>query len=131
MPRNRPEAAVQAAIVDYLRSVLPPDNIVHHCRNEINKRGAAFAIEIAGAKRLGAMAGFPDLIVLPRANIGPVFLEVKAPGGYPTKTQKEMHARLAQLGYRVAVVRSIDDTRAALAQWGIYANERTQHGISE
>lgn len=112
------EAPIQEAIVAYLRRVLP-DAIVHHCRNEINKRGANIARELAEAKRLGAVAGFPDIIVLNWSNIGPVFLEVKAPRSYPSQAQRDMHAHLERLGYPVAVVRSIDDTRAALAGWGI------------
>ena len=118
--RTDRESPVQRAIVQYLRLAFP-GAIVHHSRNEINKRGTAIAIEIAKAKAKGAVTGFPDLIVLPFAHIGPLFLEVKAEGGYATDAQREVHRQLADLGYRVAVVRSVDDVRERLAAWGIWA----------
>ena len=119
------EGPIQKQIVDWLRAVLPPECVVHFAKGEINKRGKQFMIEQARAKRLGALSGFPDLIVLPYASAGGAcFLEVKAKGGYPSKGQKEMHERLRKLGYRVAVVRSVDDARAALAEWAIGTRER-------
>lgn len=115
------EAPIQRAIVQWLQSQHPAW-IVHHSRNEINKRGKAIAVEIAQAKQLGAMTGWPDLIVLPPSHIGPIFLEVKAEGNYATPAQNEVHDRLRSLGYRVAVVRSIDDVKQRLADWGIWFN---------
>lgn len=117
------EGPVQKAIVDYLRSVMPWA-IVHHCKNEINKRGQHIQIELANAKRKGAVTGFPDLLVLPYANIGALFFEVKAEGNYATTEQKAVHEQMRDLGYRVAVVRSIDDVRDALAEWGVGTTER-------
>ena len=125
MRRVDREGPVQKAIVDWLRRVMP-DAIVHHCRNEINKSGVQIQRELAKAKRLGAVAGFPDLIVLPFANVGPLFLEVKAEGNYASRTQRELHASLSRLGYRVAVVRSIDDVRECLQQWGVGFREVTK-----
>ena len=119
------EGPVQIAIVDYLRSVMP-NCIVHHCRNEINKRGKSIQIELARAKRKGAVTGFPDLLVLPISTIGPLFFEVKAEGNYATPEQREIHMRLAALGYRVAVVRSIDDVRECLVEWGVGFVEKVQ-----
>lgn len=118
--RQDKESPIQRAIVQYLRLALP-GAIIHHSRNEINKSGKAFAIEIARAKAKGALTGFPDLIVLPFAHVGPLFLEVKAEGNYATDAQKHVHRQLADLGYRVAVVRSVDDVKERLAAWGIWA----------
>lgn len=118
----RREAPVQRAVVQWLRAVLP-DAVVHHARGEINKRGRAIQIELAQARALGAVPGFPDIVVLPPAETGPLFFEVKAAGGYPSPAQREMHGRLRALGYRVAVVRSVDDAQAALAGWGIATRE--------
>lgn len=114
------ESPIQRAIVKHLRTVLP-GAIIHHSRNEINKRGLAFAKEIAQAKSKGALTGFPDLIVLPWSHVGPFFLEVKAEGNYATDAQKDVHRQLTELGYRVAVVRSVDDVSEKLAEWGIWA----------
>ena len=119
------EAQIQRGIIAWLRCVMP-DALVHHGKNEINKRGAAIAIELANAKRNGAVTGWPDLIVLPFANVGPVFFEVKAPRGYPSPAQKSVHEQLTRLGYPVAVVRSVDDVRASLVEWGIGFREVTK-----
>ena len=118
--RQDRETPVQVAIVQYLEQTQPAW-IVHHCKMEINKRGKAIQIEIAKAKRKGSKVGFPDLLVLPYAHIGPLFLEVEAEGNYTSPAQKDMHEQLRALGYRVAVVRSIDDVRDKLHEWGIVA----------
>ena len=118
--RQDRETPVQVAIVQYLE-LTQPAWIVHHCKMEINKRGKAIQIEIAKAKRKGSKVGFPDLLVLPYAHIGPLFLEVKAEGNYASPAQKDMHQQLTALGYRVAVVRSIDDVQDKLHEWGIVA----------
>jgi len=119
--RHDRESPIQIAIVQYLRAVLPPESIVHHARGEINKRGRSVMIELAKAKRKGAMAGFPDLVVL--APDGPMFFEVKAEGNYASPAQKDMHERMRAMGYRVAVVRSVDDVREWLGEWGVESRD--------
>ena len=114
----RREAPIQRAIVQWLRLQYPAW-IVHHAKNEINKRGKAIAIEIAQAKLAGSITGWPDLIVLPPSHVGPIFFEVKAEGNYPTDAQRQVHDRLRALGYRVGIVRSVDDVADRLASWGI------------
>lgn len=119
------EGPIQEAIVNYLEQVMP-DALVHHCRNEINKRGKGngwvknnIAMELAKAKRRGMKPGFPDIIVLPYANVGALFFEVKAEGNPTQPNQDAIHAHMTRLGYRVAVVRSIDDVRECLQSWGV------------
>ena len=112
------EGPVQRAIVTYLRTIMP-HAIVHLAKGEINKSGVAIKRELAKAKRNGALKGFPDLIVLPFSTVGVLFFEVKAEGNYASKSQKEMHEKMRGLGYRVAVVRSIDDVRECLIEWGV------------
>jgi hypothetical protein len=114
--RSDREGPIQQTIVAYLRQVLP-GALVHHARNEINKRGLAIQIELAKAKRRGVVAGFPDIIALTKS--GALFFEVKAEGNYASPAQKAVHAQLDALGYPVAVVRSIDDVRECLAEWGV------------
>lgn len=121
--RPSSESAIQRAIVAYLRRVLP-DAIVHHSPNEGVRGGRAGWLDGALAKSAGQVAGFPDIIVLPFASIGPLFLEVKSPTGRTSAAQAAMLDRLAALGYRVAVVRSIDDVRERLAAWGIWTLDR-------
>lgn len=112
------EGPIHRDIIKWLRLALP-DAIVATVKNEINKRGASIARELHQAKLKGVVTGFPDIIVLPLAHIGPMLFEVKAEGGYPSEAQKSIHAQLAKLGYRVAVVRSIDDVKEYLAAWAI------------
>jgi hypothetical protein len=78
------------------------------------------ALELAQAKQAGAITGWPDLIVLPPSHVGPVFFEVKAEGNYPTDAQRRVHDQLRALGYRVGIVRSVDDVKERLADWGIW-----------
>jgi hypothetical protein len=114
------ESPVQRAVVQYLRQVLPPECIVHFAKGEIKRGGKTFMIEQAKAKAMGAMPGFPDLVVLPYASAGGAcFMEIKAEGNYASKSQKAMHEQLRALGYRVAVVRSVEDARECLREWGI------------
>jgi hypothetical protein len=117
------EGPIQREIVKFLR-VAMPFAIVHHAKGEINKSGRSIMIELAKAKRNGAMAGFPDLVVLPYATVGALFFEVKAEGNYASPAQKDMHDQLRKLGYRVAVVRSVQDVRESLAEWGVGWTEK-------
>ena len=117
------ESQVQRAIVDYLRRVLPYA-ITHHSPNEGVRGGRAGYLDGAMAKAAGQVSGYPDIEVLLHAkNGGPVFFEVKSRTGRLSNSQAVMHDRLDALGYRVAVVRSIDDVRAALASWGVWTRE--------
>jgi hypothetical protein len=78
-----------------------------------------------GAKRkaMGQVPGFPDIIVLPYATIGPMFFEVKAPGGRVSEAQSDVLGRLDHLGYRRAVVMSVDHVRARLNEWNVPTRE--------
>ena len=118
MSRVDREGPIHRSIVQWLCTAMP-DALVVHIRNEINKGGWRIAKELGAAKAKGALKGAPDLMVLPRANIGPLFFEVKAEGNYADKDQKALHEKMRGLGYRVAVVRSIDDVAQYLAEWGV------------
>lgn len=122
MPKVDREGPIHRSILAWLR-VAMPDAIVHHSANEGVRGGFRGARDGANKKAMGQVAGFPDILVLPWSNIGPLLFEVKAPGNYADATQKALHAQLEALGYRVAVVRSIDDARASLRAWGIATKE--------
>jgi len=113
------EGPVQIAIVNWLRQVLPKEALVHHCKNEIKRRGNSFAREIEKAKTMGMVPGFPDLIIIPFSTVGVFFLEVKSEGGSVQPNQTDIHEKMAALGYHVAVVRSIADVRQCLNEWNI------------
>ena len=110
------EADIQKQIVQWLR-IQYPNYIVHHSANEGNRGGRKGVMDGARKKAMGQVRGFPDIIMLGWAKIGPVFFEVKAPKKYAEKHQKALHEKLRDLGYRVAVVRSIEDTKEALNGW--------------
>jgi len=125
MTRASHEAPIQRAIVAYLRRVLP-DAIVHHSANEGVRGGRDGYLDGAIKKGMGQEPGFPDLLIIAHAHIGPMFLEVKSATGRVSVAQAAMLEKLAALGYRVAVVRSIDDVRARLAEWGIWPREAAE-----
>lgn len=118
----QPELKVQISIIKWLRAVMP-GVIVQHCVNEHGKRGKAGMIAAMRNKSAGMMPGFPDLIVLPYATTGPFFLEVKAAKGRVSPTQTHVHDLLRNRGYKVAVVRSVEDTREFLQANHIGFNE--------
>ena len=75
------------------------------------------ARQMNALKRDGLMPGFPDLIVYGRAaRIG--HMEVKTAKGKLQDTQIAVQAWLEAMGHHFALVRSVDDTLAALRLWG-------------
>jgi len=117
------ETDIHKAIIEWLRVVLP-DALVHHSPNEGVRGGKAGMIDGARKKAMGQMPGWPDIEVMLWSNIGPVFFEVKTVRGVVSKEQGAVLTRLRDLGYRVAVVHSIDDVRAELCEWGIATREK-------
>lgn len=122
-PKRRDlENPIQRSIVEYLRLNVPGNPIVHHSPNELGLSGEAAARQVAKHKMNGMLPGFPDLVVICYAGI--FFLEVKAEGNTLSPAQKAVHLDIIRLGYRVAVVRSIDDVREVLDGWAIWRNDR-------
>ena len=119
--RRDREGPIHRAIISWLRVVLP-EAIIFHAANESRRPGRAGHVERALNAANGVLPGVPDIIGL--TETGAFFMEVKAPGGTLSAAQRDFRDRLASLGYdRWAVVRSVDDARAALASWGIPACE--------
>jgi hypothetical protein len=116
------EFKIQVSIVKWLRLVMP-QAVIQHSRNEHGKKGKAGMLAAQRQKAAGTMSGFPDLVCFPYAEVGPFFLEVKTPKGRVSDVQKQVHHMLAERGYPVGVVRSIDDVRAFLQDNGIGFNE--------
>lgn len=116
MKRRDIEGPIQRAIVAYLGLKLP-GAIVSHTANEVAARGANIGRAIARAKSIGMTPGMLDLTVIWRGHI--FFLEVKAPGGAMTDGQRAIADRMTAHGAKWAVVKSIDDVAARLAEWGI------------
>ena len=116
MSRNA-EAKIQAAIVEWVRTVAP-DILIFSIPNG----GLRTKAEAALFKWTGATAGIPDLALI----IGDgraCFVEVKTPEGRVSPEQREIMQRLESLGASCIVARSIDDVRAAFAEWAIPTRE--------
>lgn len=111
------ELPVHASILGYLRQVLP------HCVTaHIPNGGARDARTGAMLKRLGTLAGMPDLVViLPRGRV--LWLEVKGSKGRTSTAQTDIWLKLRGLNHDYAVVHSIDETRRALAALAIETRE--------
>lgn len=116
-----PEYQIHKAILAYLRLALPRALVVH-IPNQVDVSDPAVRRALAKNKSMGMVPGFPDLMVLPYAHIGPLFFEVKSPKGRVSENQVEVMRHLTALGYRCAVVRSIDDVRAKLDEWAVWAD---------
>ena len=130
MAKKNREGPIQRAIVNYLRAVLPKECLVHHSPGESHLSGKAAMLATVRKKADGMLPGWPDIIVLPYANIGPIFFEVKAEGGRVSASQKDIHAKIEHLGYKCAVVRSVDDVKECLHEWGVFAVSREVEFVS-
>lgn len=115
--RGTPEADVQRSIVTLLRAVIPAPGMIHASGHEQPGRSREWARRQAILKGMGALAGFPDLIVL--ADGVTLFLEVKAPGGSLSPAQREFRDHAQAQGFPWALVRSADDALAAVHAAGI------------
>lgn len=127
-PRKRrasPERAIAAAIRQWLVFAVP-GAVCWAAPNEvpINLPGRRGQHMMAARRAAGMVKGAPDLTVAIPGRV--VFLEVKSPGdknagtrkGSLSDAQREFHARLANIGHTVHLVRSIDDARAVFQSYG-------------
>jgi hypothetical protein len=117
-PRDRnAEARIQAAIVEWVRTVAP-QLIVFHPANG----GFRTKAEAARMKWIGVLAGIPDLVLLGRD--GKTWLiEVKADGGTLSADQIVIRDRCTALRIPHCIARSIDDVRVAFQIWEIPTRE--------
>lgn len=107
------ERFIQRSIIEYARLLLP-ECIVAHVPNG----GSRNVIEAANLKRDGALAGFPDLIIL-GPNKTTLLCEVKSPIGKVSPLQRDLGMRLTSMGHAWAVVRSIEDFELACKTVGL------------
>lgn len=116
------EHQIHASILRYLRSVLPHGWLVMHVPNG----GSRNPIEGARMKALGVVAGWPDISIFGGGhNSGGVvcFMEVKSKSGRVSQCQHRIIDQLKDMGFPVAVVRSIDDARVYVKEWGLPSRE--------
>lgn len=111
------EETIHVSVLEWLRLVLP-DAVIFHPPNG----GYRDVREAAKLKRMGVLPGIPDLVVF-MDNAFVCAFEVKAQRGVLSDDQKNVHYVMRALGFKVAVVRGIDETRQALASWGVPTRE--------
>lgn len=122
-PRRKPrdlETPIHVSILQYLEMCVP-NSIVAHIPNGGQRSAAAGAF----MKRLGTKAGMPDLMLM----VAPgrtIFFEMKATNGYASPSQQAMAQRMQMLGFSIALVHSIDETKNALKALGVQTNEAGQ-----
>lgn len=113
-----PESAIQSQVRSYL-AALGIDSV--HFANGAVLAGdrVARAKQVAKLKKAGMVAGAADLILFDRRVRRVGFIEVKAAAGRVSPAQ-ETFAQLATgvWGWPYAVVRSVDDAKAVLHEWG-------------
>jgi hypothetical protein len=120
------EGPVHIAILDYLRASLPHGWLVKHTPNKPRSLQQG-----RREKRMGAVAGWPDLDIIGPADFPPSlwFMEVKPPKevgvktAQPSEDQLNCHDKLQDLGHPVAVVRSVEDARKAVSDWRLPSND--------
>ncbi len=112
------EAAIQSQVRSYL-AALGIDAVHVPNGSHLAGDGKARAMQMNALKKAGVMPGFPDLICFDRRTRRVGLIEVKARTGKLQPSQEHFADNIAPAwGWPYAVVRSVDDTKAALAEWG-------------
>jgi hypothetical protein len=112
---RRPEQQIHMAVVAHLRQRGERGVVFLHPPNGVRGNRHKDKIQGAIAKGMGVRAGASDLLLWHR---GKSFaLELKAPGGRPTKSQLEFIAAMEAAGARTCIAHGLDRALEALEQW--------------
>lgn len=112
-PDRNAEARIQAAVVAYLR-IIAPHLIVAAVKNESQNP--------ARAVWTGVYPGFTDLILIDEHGLS-YFIEIKTVDGVLSEEQKEFRDLCRARRYPWALVRNVNDAKAALSAFGIKTRE--------
>ncbi len=126
---NRPEEALQKTVMQYLLGpklngnggALPREALAWHTANQ---RGTRKKWENALLKRLGTLAGIPDVLIFYESRL--YGIELKSPAGRLTTVQQALHERLRTAGARVETCRTLDSVEYQLLFWKIPLRARTK-----
>jgi hypothetical protein len=112
------ESAIQQQVRSYLAAL--GIDAVHVPNGSVLAGDArARAIQSNALKKAGVMPGFPDLILFDRRAHRVGFLEVKSAKGRVQPSQEQFAKQYAPAwGWPYAVIKSVDDARSALNEWG-------------
>lgn len=103
------EDTIHISIIAYLGYALPRSAIFWHTPNTFPSAKPQYHAKL---KRMGRLAGVPDILVL---HAGRIFgLEVKATTGRLSESQKAFRPTFENAGGSYHIVRSIDDVKAVL-----------------
>jgi hypothetical protein len=120
---KRPEQEIQIALLDHVRARSMPGVFFFHVPNTRKVSWAVGKIN----KKLGIVAGVPDLIFVYRAQI--FGLELKAGKGKryaPSDAQTAAMNALEVAGARTAVAHSLDEGLTTLEYWGLLRRGQTE-----
>ena len=118
----RNEDKIHISIMEYLDLVLPETWIIFHPPNG-GKRNKA---EAAKFKRMGVLAGVPDIFILGTRRDGlpaTYMIEVKDPLGSLSKPQIEFLECADRINHKYTIARSIDDVRKFIREMDIPTRE--------
>jgi hypothetical protein len=115
--RNRPEQALQRAIVQHLETRPAPG--IFWCHYPAG--GARRPIEAKIFRGLGLKAGVPDLLLCRAGKL--IAIELKSPTGRLSKHQRATIAELTAAGCLVRVIDNIDGAVAWLEKLGFLRGE--------
>lgn len=103
--RNRPEQAIQRAVVEYLRIL---ENLGELTFFHVPNGGGRSRTEAGIFKGLGVRAGVPDLVLmLPGGRTA--FIEIKAPQGRMSQAQKTFKNTAETMGFPFIEARGVDE----------------------
>jgi VRR-NUC domain len=118
------EFVIHVGLVEHLRRFRQDGVVFFHPSSgkERTKRvhpktGKVFCPGGTRLQRMGMRKGVPDLVILHSGRI--MGLEVKSPGGTLSREQKEFRVEWERAGGIYAVVRSVEEGRALLEEWGV------------
>ena len=114
------ERELHKATYGFFNTVLSSDVIWHHAQNE-TPYGRTNAKAFKG-RDIGSLKGFPDWVLFWRdvTDTGKVgFIELKAPGKYPSPEQRWFLDAMRQHGHMRAVCKSLEDVEDKLTAWGV------------
>jgi VRR-NUC domain len=118
------EFVTHAALVEHLRQFRQEGGVFFHpasgeerAERVHSKTGKVFCPGGTRLQRMGMRKGVPDLVILHFGRI--MGLEVKSPGGTLSREQKEFRTEWERAAGIYAVVRSVEEGRALLEEWGV------------
>jgi hypothetical protein len=107
-----PEDVLQHEVAVLLSFLRPPAMAVH-----VPNGGKRSRAEGGKLKAAGALAGFPDWLILHNGRA--LLIELKTAVGVPSKVQLGVHQRLLACGCPVLICRSVAEVVDALRAWGV------------